>query len=617
MATLYTRTIGSVTYEGETITLKMVCTYTQTTYDNASNVSIYVRVESGDIFNKVESWQITGNGPTGSGGETSSSKATRNMTTKTKKISHLSNGAQTFSSGAKVTLNYMTGGGWASKSFTLSNVSYALPTINVYPSISFSPASPYMSSTVTMNITKPSTTAFTATGVKIVAEYDGTSVDIYEGTGASTSWAIPDLSATTPNSETKAIAIKVQSIRDGTYYAVNELTLNAQVPAAYVPSCAFGTITDNYNFSAFIAGYSLLTIPINSGTAGTGATIASYTIEVRDTDASGAIIYTATNTTTAATTSFTMTSAILSTTTYIKAIITDSRGRTGTITTTVSAAAYTQPQILLSAVRCDSGGTPDPVVAYVKIVCSWSITQIGTDNNLAERVRIYKSTDGSTFTQIDARYVAAGTYSETYYIIEALATNTQGYFYAQTRDNVSPRVRSSTKIMPRAIIPLSLYDDGSTVGVTMGEAATEDGFNCKMDANFLVNGAMGGVLVDYVIEQGTDGDWTYRRWANGKSECWLVTEHTANSWTSWTTGLYYNGNFTTPSYPTWNGNDLFVAIPSVVVGLQKKTSDGNGLKVLATSTTASKTQYGSVRIIGANTKTETFYISIYAVGRWK
>lgn len=116
-----------------------------------------------------------------------------------------------------------------------------------------------------------------------------------------------------------------------------------------------------------------------------------------------------------------------------------------------------------------------------------------------------------------------------------------------------------------------------------------------------------------VVETGTDGDWTYRKYSDGIAECWLNVEHAASSWSSWGSGLYYNGTFTTPAYPT----NLFVSIPSVTTGLQKKTTDGNGLKFLATSTPASATSYGSVRIIGANTKTETFYITIHAIGRWQ
>ena len=29
-----------------------------------------------------------------------------------------------------------------------------------------------------------------------------------------------------------------------------------------------------------------------------------------------------------------------------------------------------------------------------------------------------------------------------------------------------------------------------------------------------------GLIADYVVEQGTDGIWTYRKWNSGIAECW-------------------------------------------------------------------------------------------------
>lgn len=484
MATLYTRTIGSVSdayISGGTgtITLKLVCTYTQTASNNTSNVSIYVRAEvsNSSIDYKVGSWQITGNGPTGSGGETTIQSGTRNMTTKSKTLTHGTGGGCTFSSGAKVTMTYFYGLGKSKDvSFTLSNVSYALPTINVYSSLAFSPASPDMATTVTLNITKANSSAFVATGTKITATYDGTTVAVYEGTGNSTTWAVPDLSSTTPNSDTKAITFKIQSIRSGTYYTAKEYTLNVKVPAAYVPSCAFNTITDEYGFSSFIANYSHLTIALKSGTAGSGASIVSYSIEVRDTNASGSVLYTATNTTTAATTSFTMPDTIISSSTYIKATITDSRGRTGTITRTVSAVSYQQPQINLTAERCQSDGTADPMGAYAKVVCTWSITQISTDNQVSGTIDVRKSTNGTSYSTIKQQSVATNTYSGSFYVVTALATSTQGWFYATISDNISS-VTSSIKILPKAILPLSLFDNGTDVGASIGQMNASKGFH--------------------------------------------------------------------------------------------------------------------------------------------
>ena len=477
-------TIGTLTDGGDTITLKYYYSYTQTTSDNASNVSVYIQstCTANDWPYKLESWSITGTGPTGSGGETSATTGTHTTSTKTKKIFHLSNGAQTFSATIKVTLKYWDGSAWASKSFTKYTGSITLTTINVYSSLSFSPSSPNMQSSVTMTITKPSTTKFTATGVKIVAEYDGTTTTVYEGTGASTSWTVPNLASTTPDSTTKDIAIKIQSIRNSTYYTAQEYTLTVNVPSTVIPSCAIGTITDNYNFSSKIKGYSCLTIPVNSGTAGTGASIVSYSVEVRNDNSSGAIIYQATNATTAATTSFTMTTPIQTTTTYVKVTIMDSRGRTGTASKTVSAVNYSLPQISLTAQRCNSDGTANPKGAYAKVVCIWSITAIGSNNQVQGTINIWKSTNGSTYSSIKSESVATNTYSGTFNVVTAQATNTQGWYFAEIYDALSGRIISSIKIVPKSSIPLTTYDDGTNVGVGVGVEVSGAGMEVGLEA---------------------------------------------------------------------------------------------------------------------------------------
>ena len=561
MATLYTRTIGSVTTNGKTITLKLVCTYTQAAYNDTSSVSIYVRVEDpSGTYNKITSWQITGNGPTGSGGESSYTSGTRNLTTKTKTLTHGLGGGCTFSSGAVVQISYAEnmGDSPSTKSFTLSNVSYALPTINVYSTLSFSPSSPDMSSSVTINITKPSTSAFTATSAKIVASYDGTETTVYEGANASTTWSVPDLSSTTPNSDTKAITIKVQSVRSGTYYTAKEYTLNVKVPAAYVPSCAIGTVSDEYGFSSFIANYSHLTIPINSGVAGTGASIVSYTIEVRDTNASGALLYTATNTTTAATTSFTMPGTIISSTTYVKVTITDSRGRTGTKTKTVSAVSYTQPQISLTAQRCDSGGTADPMGAYCKVVCTWSITQISTDNQVSGAIVVKKSTDGSTYSNIKSETIGANVYSGSFYVITALATSAQGWFYATMADNISS-VTSSIKIAPKAILPLSLFDNGSDVGASVGQMSSEKGFHVYTETEhrnrYVIASQYPSTSAGFVVVATITINKTYFR---GDM---LFRVRRFNGNTPWEIGITFAGGSTTdPSLQRLSATDKFQSV---------------------------------------------------------
>lgn len=61
--------------------------------------------------------------------------------------------------------------------------------------------------------------------------------------------------------------------------------------------------------------------------------------------------------------------------------------------------------------------------------------------------------------------------------------------------------------------------------------------------------------VDYIIEQGTSGDWTYRKWASGIAECWGVhptsfncKTNIGNCWfTDWLGVHYPTGLFLEPT----------------------------------------------------------------------
>ena len=100
---------------------------------------------------------------------------------------------------------------------------------------------------------------------------------------------------------------------------------------------------------------------------------------------------------------------------------------------------------------------------------------------------------------------------------------------------------------------------------------------------------------DYIVEQGTDGIWTYRKWASGIAECW------ANFYDSTsTTSHEFNGN-----YPF-----AFVSEPCLqATGCNVAETDGG---VRYAKTTA--TDY-DVYVKGS--WNHDAYCYIYAIGRWK
>lgn len=54
---------------------------------------------------------------------------------------------------------------------------------------------------------------------------------------------------------------------------------------------------------------------------------------------------------------------------------------------------------------------------------------------------------------------------------------------------------------------------------------------------------------DYIVEQGTSGGWTYRKWNSGISECW-GRFNASLSWSAYTvSGLYYNSTAWVIAFP--------------------------------------------------------------------
>ena len=51
----------------------------------------------------------------------------------------------------------------------------------------------------------------------------------------------------------------------------------------------------------------------------------------------------------------------------------------------------------------------------------------------------------------------------------------------------------------------------------------------EKDFNFNVPVSIHGHALDYVVEQGTDGIWTYRKWNSGIAECWGVYKTTSET----------------------------------------------------------------------------------------
>lgn len=75
-----------------------------------------------------------------------------------------------------------------------------------------------------------------------------------------------------------------------------------------------------------------------------------------------------------------------------------------------------------------------------------------------------------------------------------------------------------------------------------------------------INGVAENILLntdvtDYIVEQGTDGIWTYRKWHSGISECWGKWEGILTDYSGHSDFYFYTADIEFPK-------GLFISIPT-------------------------------------------------------
>lgn len=119
--------------------------------------------------------------------------------------------------------------------------------------------------------------------------------------------------------------------------------------------------------------------------------------------------------------------------------------------------------------------------------------------------------------------------------------------------------------------------------------------------------------VNWIVEEGDSGNWHYRKWDNGKSECWLTTELNLTASTRWPSNgyAYYDAINHNITFPT----NLFIETPIVFMSLDS----AGGYFWLAPSNNKTKDSLGTVYVISPNEvrTAKVGNLSVEAKGRWK
>ena len=123
-------------------------------------------------------------------------------------------------------------------------------------------------------------------------------------------------------------------------------------------------------------------------------------------------------------------------------------------------------------------------------------------------------------------------------------------------------------------------------------------------------------LKDYVIAQGDDGSYAYRKWASGKMEAWRTSTSAVTARINITHGaLYYADNL---ALNTSEAASQFKTVESVNLTLNKNYSSGIFIPVVKSV----EAYLGRVTIEylvggGVSTTTASFIPNVYIIGTWK
>ena len=281
----------------------------------------------------------------------------------------------------------------------------------------------------------------------------------------------------------------------------------------------------------------------------------------------------------------------------VYAIVTDSRGYSTRVDdNALSVINYIVPTIIPSITRDTPTG--DSVTVYLR--GKWYNGSFkSVTNSLKVRVRYHKTSEGESnnsgyfdmpltingndysatlnLTGLDYKYA----YTFIVRLDDAIFTDAKGY-----RDAKFATV-SLSKGIP-------VFDWG------------EDDFQFNVPVKLT-----GGLLTDYVIDEAYDGEWYYRKWAQGLSEAWYSKSLTPQPFTTkLADGLYSNDTYSA----------VTVDVPSGIFNYAPIFTSINAYSnvVMQSHVAGSSLTWVTYRLwTSYSASPSNMTVQIYAVGRWK
>ena len=446
-----------------------------------------------------------------------------------------------------------------------------------------------------------------------------------------------------------------------TYYSFTLSLPSSIVPSVSSVAASEATSGLSAKFGAYVQGKSTLKVVV-SAAGSYGSTIKNCVISFDGKTYSG--------------TSVTTSPPSKSGSQTITAKVTDSRGRTASKSITVTVLPYTNPAIsALRVFRCTSDGTADESGDYVGITYAYAIASVNSKNDalakteykrtaLTEWAELMTGSDYAVNTTVypeqellsdyqwDIRLTVSDYFGSTSMTVTLpsaevlldLLSSGQGLAIGKTAEledtmDVSWAARFLSNVSIKAGLDaqsLTVGSGPSFQGVPKIQYATPaiwfQNASGSHYATLLVNKASGsfmrqnaslagnytlldtGNTADYVVAQGTSGNWRYAKYANGTAWCYCTRYSTgidiSNPW---------GGVFITPdnsissiAYPF-----SFAAgtIPTEVVSTQSAFVGSMWLVNGTVKNTNTKT--GTYDLVSGTGGFKDCNISYFVIGRWK
>jgi hypothetical protein len=452
--------------------LRLVWSATQDISGNYSTVWADLYIDSlqswasvSDATSSACNININGNNKSFSNTSTLNGNQSKKLGSHSATIYHNADGTKQFTISASHNFDITWNGAYVGNVSVSGNAS--LNTIPRATTPTLSNSNPIMGDTITINLPRASS-SFTH---YVYHDFHAGSWTQINSTAVATSlnWTVPLAlyAERIPNAVSGGGRIKVDTYNGGTYIGSKIVNFTARVPASAMPSITSTSISEavsglHAKFGAYVQSKSKLALTM----AGAGiykSTIASYKITANGTN------YNANSATTS--------ELNASGTQGVTFSLTDSRGRTVSVTTQINVVAYFSPRLtVLTASRCLADGTPDDEGEFAKVTIAAEIAPVGNLND-----KTYKVSKKTVTSEIWTETDISGDYTlSAVTILSDISGNNAWDIKLTVADYFSSA--SKTMQLSTAFSLIDYFNGGK--GLAFGKVAEKEGFENNLKTWF-------------------------------------------------------------------------------------------------------------------------------------